>query len=218
MITGCQQCEADDAQRFSSFFAMAALRECRALVKAVDVGEKVGCIEQQFADIGLEAVQHTGDNIAFDIDQCVARDAVHIVPETLAGQLFGIDACDPCQSGCVVPMGDGIFRAWSEAAVDDSDEHVGSDRDCGTSFRDMLVEKIDEIELISDVVQSGTGAEFVYEGIFGFGWLLDRGEDIIGASEVFLPDDFWFSVDAFGLSGVVVGMSLDFFGGDAGHG
>ena len=99
MITGGQQCQADNAQRLSPFFAVASLSQRRALVEAVDIGEKIGGIEQQLVHIDVEMAHHVRHDIAFDLDHGSAGDAVHIIPEALRGQLTGIDAQKPRQDG-----------------------------------------------------------------------------------------------------------------------
>ena len=66
---------------------------------------------------------------------------------------------------------------------------------------------------------AGDGAELADQGGcgLGVGVAAHGGEDIVGATEVFLPDDFGLAADALALAGVVVGFAADDFLDDAGH-
>ena len=161
---------------------------------------------------------HVADKIAFDFAQCVRADAIHIVPEALAGQLRGLDTQGSGEDGGVKPLSDGIFGARFDTAVEGGDQEIGADRDGLSSFGDVVVDDVGEVELFGGIQKSGAGAEFMDEDFFGGRLGVECGDDVFDAAEVFLPDDFGFAVDAFGLTGVVVGVAFDFFGGDAWHG
>ena len=62
-----EQGEADDAQRLAALLAVAALREGRPVVEAVDEGEEVAGIERHLPQIDRKPVDHGGDDVALDI-------------------------------------------------------------------------------------------------------------------------------------------------------
>ena len=210
VVCRCQQSEPHDAKRLTAFLAVAALGEGGVVVETVDEGEKVGGIEQQLADIDLEVAHHVCDDIGFDVALGVAADAVHVVPEPLAGEFGGSHAQQARQCGPGIPVGHGVFRAWCDAAVDDGDEHIGPNRDSLGAFGDVLVDDVDEFELPGEVEQCGRGAEFMDEGGFGDGGSVFDCDNGFCVADVGLGDNFGLAVDTFGLACVVVGVSLDF--------
>ena len=86
-----QQGHADDAQGLAAFLAVAASGQLGALVEGADVGEEVGGIEQQLVQAEAELAAHVADQVAFDGSDRGGGDAVHVVPEALAGELAGAD-------------------------------------------------------------------------------------------------------------------------------
>lgn len=176
---------------------MTALCQGCLVVEAVDAGEEAGCIEQELADVNLEPCDHVPDDILFDGRQRVGRDAVHVVPESLAGQSGGGNSEQSGQDGIVVPVCEQLFRAGCEAAVESGNEDAGADGDAvAAAFWNVPVDPIPDIELCREVEQGGAGAEFVDGGLSGHGHLVPGGDEVFGGAEVLLPDDFRFAVDA----------------------
>ena len=83
----------------------------------------------------------------------------------------------------------------------------------------MAVDDSGELQAPGEVEEGGDGAEVADGGLGsgGGGSELEFGDDVVGATEVDLADDFGLAVDALGLAGVVVGVAADDLLDEAGH-
>ena len=98
-VRGDEQGHADDAQGLAALLAVVALRQLAAMVEGTDVGEEVGSVEEDPAQVGLDG---GGD---------VGGDAVHVIPEALGGELGGANGRQAGQGGGVEPAGEGGLGA-----------------------------------------------------------------------------------------------------------
>ncbi len=114
---------------------------------------------------------------------------------------------------------DGGFGAGVEAAVEDGDEQVGADGGAWAALGDVAVDDSGELQAPGEVEEGGDGAEVADGGLGsgGGGGELEFGDDVVGATEVDLADDFGLAVDALGLAGVVVGVAADDLLDETGH-
>ena len=215
-----EQRDAHDAQRLAALLAVAALGQRGALVEGVDVGEEVGGVEQHLAQVDAELAGHGGDEVAFDGLDRVGGDAVHVVPEALAGKLGGADREQSLQDGGVEPGGEGGLGAGGEAAVEDRREQIGADGGAGAALGDVAVDVLGKPEAAGEGEQGGAGAELPHDGLPGLGagvGSLEFLDDAVGAAQVGLGDDLGLAVDALGDAGVVVGVPADDLLEEAGH-
>jgi hypothetical protein len=86
-IGSYHQRKTDDSQIVAPFFAMAALRQLRPIIEAINKSKKVGGIEKQASQIKAEPGYCGRRNILFDFANLQLVDAIHVIPETLAGKL-----------------------------------------------------------------------------------------------------------------------------------
>ena len=211
--------QADDAQGGAALLAVAALGEGGLVVEGVDEGEEVGGVEEHLAQVDLEVADQGGDEVAFDGLDGVGGDAVHVVPKALAGELGGFEREQAVEDGALEPGGDDGFGAGVEAAVEGGDEQVGADGGAWAALGDVAVDDSGELQAPGEVEEGGDGAEVADGGLGsgGGGGELEFGDDVVGATEVDLADDFGLAVDALGLAGVVVGVAADDLLDEAGH-
>ena len=104
------------------------------LVKGADVGEEIGGVEQHLVQVEAELAGHVADKVAFDGSDRVERDAVHVIPEALAGELAGADGQQAAEDRGVEPAGESGLGSGGEAAVEDGDEQVEADGGAGAAL------------------------------------------------------------------------------------
>jgi len=220
-VRGDQEGEPDDAKRGAPFLALATLGHGVSRIEGVDEGEEVGGIEENALEVEVELADELRGEIALDGDEVLSGDAVHVVPEALAGELAGLEAEQPPQHGGFEPLGNAGLAAGGDAAVEGGDEQVGADAGSAAALGDVVVDRLHQSEAPRQVIQGGQRGEVGDEGLLGSrgrGGLSGHGvDDVLGAAEVFLPDDFGFAVDALGFAGVVVGVAADAFLDEARH-
>ncbi len=215
-----EQRDAYDAQRLAALLAVAALGQRGALVEGVNVGEEVGGVEQHLAQVDAELAGHGGDEVAFDGLDRVGGDAVHVVPEALAGELGGADGEQSWEDGGVEPGCEGGLGAGGEAAVEDSCEQVGADGGAGAALGDVAVNVLGQAETAGEGEEGSAGTELAHDGLLGLGGgvgSLEFLDDAVGTAQVGLGDDLGLAVDALGDAGVVVGVPADDLLDEAGH-
>ena len=83
----------------------------------------------------------------------------------------------------------------------------------------MAVDDLGEAQAAGEVEEGGDGAEVTDGGLGlgGGGGLLEFGDDVVGATEVDLADDFGLAVDPLRLAGVIVGVATDDLFDEADH-
>src|SRR4029077_13066403 len=85
-----QQTQIDLPQVATLLFVMAALGQL-GRGAGVDVGEEVGAVVDQSAEIELKTLDEPLGHLAFELQNLVGGDEVHVVPEVLGGETGGID-------------------------------------------------------------------------------------------------------------------------------
>ena len=122
--------------------------------------------------------------------------------KALAGELGGFEREQAVEDGALEPGGAGGFGAGVEAAVEDGDEQVGANGGALAALGDVAVDDSGELQAPGEVEEGGDGAE-VADGSLGSGGgggELEFGDDVVGATEVDLADDFGLAVDALGFA------------------
>ncbi len=203
-----------------ALLAVAALSQLGALVEGIEVGEEVGGVKQHLAQVETELAGHGGNDVAFHGGEGGDGDAVHLVPEALAGELVGAQGEQAAQGGGVEPAGEAGLGAGGEAAVEDGGEQVGADGGAGAALGEMTVDVLDELQAAGEGEQSGRGTEFTHDRLQrlgGGGSGAEFLDDLVGATEIGLGDDLGLAVDALADAGVVVGVAPDDLLDEAGH-
>ena len=107
-----------------------------------------------------------------------------------------------------------------DGPVDGVQQQVLAGGEALASFGDDAIDQVHQADGSGQVVEGGDIAEAGDIDGLGLGRLLaalDGGHDTFQRAEIDGADDAGFAVDAAALAGVVVGASLDDFGGQAGH-
>ena len=224
-IGGHRQGQADDPQGGAAFLARAALGEGAAVVEAIDEGEEIGGVEEDPADVAVAVADQVVGQIAFDPLDGLGGDAGHGVPGTLAGELLGADIEEPSRGGALEPAGHLDLAAGCDRRVHGREEPVRADGRCGAGLGDVAVDGINPSQLLGEVKQGHDGAEVGDPRLAGLGGSLgigrgrsEGGDDVVGATEVLLPDDGGLAVDAAPCAGVVGGTPAEDRLDEAGHG
>ncbi len=211
-----QQRQSDEAQGGTTLLAVTALGQRAPFVERIDKGEEVGGIEQDLADIQSELPDQVGGQIALDGNDGVWGEAVHLVPEALAGQLLRAEVQEATQRRALIPGGDLHLAARIEATIEGGDQQVVSDAGSAwpTSGGDVAVDVLDQAQASGQVEQGHDGAELGDDRLLGRGGegsrgLSQRGDDVVGAAEILLPDDLGLAVDAAAFACVVGGLPAD---------
>src|SRR5262249_41371270 len=154
-------------------------------------------------DIDREVADQMGGQVAFDEFDGLGGDAGHVVPEALAGQLWGADIEEASQGRAVEPAGQADLATGGDTAVEGGDEQVGADGRAGAGLLDVAVDMVAKPELLGEVIQGHDGPEFGDDGLAGPCRSLggrstggQSGDDVIGPAEVLLPDDGGLAIDA----------------------
>ena len=105
------------AQVGTLLFVVAALGEFRTRA-GVDVGEEIGAVVNQAAEIELEALAETSGHLLFKQPDVVLGDAVHMIPEVLRGQPSGIGGEETGEGGLPIPIGKVEFAGGGDSAID----------------------------------------------------------------------------------------------------
>ena len=194
------------------------------MVEGIDEGEEVGGVEEDPAGVEVTVADQVVGQVTFDEFDGLGRDAGHVVPEALAGQLLGADIQEAAQGGALEPAGHPDLAAGGDAAVDGGQEQVGTDGGPGAGLGDVAVDMVAQFQSLGDVIQGHDGAEVGDDSLARPGRRVgvgsggsQGGDDVVGTAEVLLPDDGGLAVDAAALAGVVVGPAADGFLDDARH-
>ena len=212
-----QQGQAEEAQVVPSVFAVASLGKRGPVVEAVDEGKKISGIKEQASQIETKAGDRGGGDLLFDGDDSLLINPLHIVPKSLAAQLRGLDADQAGEDGFLIPVTDLGFTSRGDTAVEGSDEEVLTYRGAlGAAFGDIAVNSRDDIELLSHMEGGHQGAEFADDRFLGIR-VGESQDQLLRVTDVFLPDDFGFSVDASALPEIVIRFTANEFFSKAGH-
>src|ERR1019366_7863050 len=100
---------------------MSPLRQFRPLIRAGDVGAKVGGVVGQSLKLQLLDTDHFPDQSLLDLRQVVCWQDVHLIPEVLAGEIGGGELHELRQIRCAkgaAPRGPDVEGAADDAAAD----------------------------------------------------------------------------------------------------
>jgi len=216
-VGGDQERQTQEAQVVPSLFAMTPLGECGPVVEGVDEGEKVGGIKDQTTQIEAKARDRGGSDLSFDEYDGLWVDPLHVVPKPLTTQLRGLDADQSGKDGLLIPVADLGLASGGDTAVEGSQKEVlpygGT---LGAAFGDIPVNGSDDIELLGHVESGDHSAKFSDDGFLGI-WAGESEDQLLGGSDVLLPDDLGFAVDASAFAQIVIGSAADKFFSEARH-
>lgn len=216
-IGGDQQGQTEEAQVVPSLFAVAPLRKPCPAVEGVDEGKKVGGIKKQASQIEVKVRDSRGGELLFDRHDGLFVDPLHVIPKPLATQLRSLDANQPREDGSLIPVTDLCLASGGDTAVQGGDQEVLTD--CGTlsgAFGDMAVNRCNEVELLGYVEGGDQGPKLPDDGLLRI-WVGESEDQLLGVTDIFLPDDFGFTVDASTLTEVIIGFPADELFSEAGH-
>ena len=188
---------------------MATLWKLGSLIEAIDEGEEVGRVEEQAAQIESESRDGVSADVTLDGAELIFVNSIHVVPESLAGELRGRSGNEPSNERLGVPLGQAGLATWSNAPVQSSQKQVVANRRTRrTPLGNMSIDDRDHIQRCGDIEASSGGAKLADLDGLGVG-PSDSFDQPLGRSEVIGPDDFRFSVDALTLAEIVVGLAVD---------
>src|SRR5712692_9470338 len=118
-----QQAQIDLPQVASLLFVMAALGQL-GRGAGVDVGEEVGAVINQGAEIELKSLEEPLGHLPLELQDLVGGDEVHMVPEVLGGEQRGIDREQAGEDGVAVPIGQVHLAGRSDSAVEGGQQKV----------------------------------------------------------------------------------------------
>ena len=118
-----QQAQADLAQIAALLFVMAPLRQFGGRA-GVDVGEEVGAIVDQGAEIELKPLDEALSQLLFELADMFGADQIHVVPEVLRGKRSRIGGQEAGQDGLPVPVGELQFAGGADGAVNGREQQV----------------------------------------------------------------------------------------------
>lgn len=214
-----QQSEIDLPQIGSLLFVMASLGQL-GRGAGVDVGEEVGAVINQGAEIELKSLDEPLSHLPLELQDLVGGDEIHVVPEVLGGKQGGIDREQAGKDGVAVPVGQVHLAGGSDGAVDCGEQKVVATGQALVTFREEGIEQRDEIQTLGDLPQGGDVAatgDLGFEGLSGDVSLPGGGYEVFDLAEVDLADDLGLAVDALAIAGVVVGVAVDLLGGETRH-
>ena len=102
---------------------MAALRQL-GRGAGVDVGEEVGAIVDQGAEIELESLDEPLSQLPLGLQDLVGGNEIHVVPEVLGGEQCGIDREQAGEDGAAVPVSQVHLTGRSDGAVEGGEQKV----------------------------------------------------------------------------------------------
>ena len=111
-----QQAQIDLPQVAALLFVMATLGQL-GRGAGVDVGEEVGAVVNQGAEIELKSLDEPFGHLPLKLQDLVGADEVHVVPEVLGGQQGGFDRQQAGEDGTAVPVGQMHLTGRSDGAV-----------------------------------------------------------------------------------------------------
>src|SRR5712692_501247 len=118
-----QQAQIDLPQVAALLFVMAALRQL-GRGAGVDIGEEVGAVVNQCAEIELKSLDEPLGHLSLEFQDLVGGDEVHVVPEVLGGEQGGIDGDQAGGEGAAVRIGQVHLTGRSDCAVKGGEQKV----------------------------------------------------------------------------------------------
>src|SRR5260370_30668292 len=102
---------------------MGALREL-GRSRCIDVGEEVGAIVDQGAEIELKSLYEPLRHVTLELQDVVGGDEIHVVPEVLGGEQRRIGREQAGEDGVAIPVGQMHLAAGSYGAVEGGEQKV----------------------------------------------------------------------------------------------
>ena len=120
-----------------------------------------------------------------------------------------------------IPVGELQFAGGGNGAVDGGQEQVLADGDALAALGGKDgIEQLDQIQTLRDIEQGSDVGESSHLGFERLGWMLGAlggSHEVVDFAEIDLADDLRLAVDALAITGVVIGVAADQFGGEARH-
>src|ERR1700721_2366710 len=172
---------------------MTALRQFGAIVEAVQKGEEIGGVKKQTIQFEAEAGNGILGQFLFDGGDLIAADPLHVVPESLTGELIGSQWQEACEHRLLIPGTDLRFACRRDTTVQGSQQKILTDRRAlVTAFGYVAIHGSDHIQSLGDGVGCDRAAKFPYRDFFDLGTeeaLLNA----LGRTEIDGADVFRFS-------------------------
>ena len=143
-----------------------------------------------------------------------------MVPETLSGQQLGWYRAESCQRSAGIPLGEGALAFGCRAPIDSCQGRVLADGKSLVPFGQMLIDDLSYAQALGHGPSGGNPTQSKHADLLGLSWSamqVDRRDDVVGRSKVFLHGQARFAVDPPGLNGVVISMPFDRETGDSWH-
>jgi len=131
-----------------------------------------------------------------------------MIPEALAGELFGLNGTKAGQDGGFKPGGHAGLWPWLQDAVDGSQDEIFADRDALMAFADMLVDEFADAKLLGELPKSDDGAEVADMGIKRL-LALEPGKQVVGFAQMRQDNRPGLTVNASAFDNLPVMMSAD---------
>ena len=208
-IGGDEQREPEDAQIGAPLLAVPALGQLRAGVEAVDKSEEVGGVEQQAVQVQPKARHRCCREIALDGDDFLGADAIHVVPEALAGELRCSHRQQATENRPPVRFGQSRLAAGCDAAVERRGQQIlAYTGPLRAALGHVPVDGLDHAEDLRDVECGGRGTK-LRNGDLLWLWSREPLDEPLGGAEVVSPDDFRLAPDTLAFAQVVVRLAAD---------
>src|SRR6516164_1149594 len=214
-----QQAQVDLPQVAPLLLVMAALGQW-GRGAGMDVGEEVGAVVNQGAEIQLKSLDEPLGHLPLEFQDLIGGDEVHVVPKVLGGEQRGIDGQQAGEDGAAVPVGQLHLTGGSEGAIECGEQKVLAAGYALVALGEQGVEQGDEIETLGNLPQ---GSDITARSDLGFEGLRENrsslcgGDEVIELAEIDLANDLGLAVDTPAIAGVVVGVAVDVLGGEARH-
>src|SRR6516165_10122507 len=93
-------------------------------VRVVDVGEEVGTVINEGAQIELKALDQALGHLFFKFQDVIGCDPIHVVPKVLCGQGSRVGGKQTGQSGLAVPVSEPQFGAGGHGTINGGQQQV----------------------------------------------------------------------------------------------
>ena len=204
----------------SPFLALASLRKFAPGIEAIDEGEEVGRIKEQASEIEPKPPHRILGEFALDENDFLLGDPVHVVPESLTGELRSFGGNQPREHSLLVPGSDLGLAPGSDTAVEGRKQYVLSHRQALVfSLGDVAVNDGSDSQLFGNLKAGCRCPKLAEADALGSdrGGTLQSLDELIGWAQVLLPDDLGLAIHPLAFAQVVVGAALDDFLGETGH-
>ena len=199
---------------------VAALGEFRRGA-GVDVGEEIRTVVDQGPQVEVETLDQPLIHLLLKGSHVLGGDLVHMVPEVLRGEPGRVGGEQAGERRLAIPVGEVQLAGGGDDAVDGRQEHVLAAREALMALGgERGIEQGEHLQAPGDMPEGSHIAEGGHHGLLGLWGLvagLGGGDQVLDTAEIDGTDDFGFAVDALTVAGVVIGVAVDFLGGEAWH-